>query len=371
MRMSPRLLLLAVTAAVGVHPSSTNAQSGVLVGVAAPSGYETLWIVRDAARPVHATIPGLLIPRADGWWRMGTAPICSTEGPEGQAMDVLWRARADSTPVISEICHEIPRGELPLPIYAEDSVARDSLAKEFVRCSWGRIEIKFVSPEYLAVGESSGQTEECEPRGGRWYQSYYVSRFNGDSAFALSRFAETPVDSIGRLALSRAATELTKDEMCTRIVDGFNAKELLEVGAAWYPSREQGRWMPVLMEELGTGDCQLLPVVDVALAVALTGHDSLRPPWDVLAKQQKGLVDAFTSPRGDLVIARTGDSLFVHLGDAAKVGRRIGALPFTGRQIVMIQWATGRSVARWNQEIAAMMRRGLPGPKLVPPPKDP
>ena len=122
---------------------------------------------------------------------MGTVPICSTEGPEGQAMDVLWRARADSTPVISEICHEIPRGELPLPIYAEDSVARDALAKEFVRCSWGRIEIKFVSPEYLAVGESSGQTEECEPRGGRWYQSYYVSRFNGDSAFALSRFAET------------------------------------------------------------------------------------------------------------------------------------------------------------------------------------
>jgi hypothetical protein len=91
----------------------------------------------------------------------------------------------------------------------------------------------------------------------------------------------------------------------------------------------------------------------------------------VLAKQQKGLVDAFTSPRGDLVIARTGDSLFVHLASGAKVGRRIGALPFTGRQIVMIQWATGRSVARWNQEIAAMMRRGLPGPKLVPPPKDP
>jgi hypothetical protein len=129
--------------------------------------------------------------------------------------------------------------------------------------------------------------------------------------------------------------------------------------------------MPVLMEELGTGDCQLLPVVDVALGGALTGHDVLRPRWDVLAKQHKGLVDAFSSPRGDLVIARTADSLFVHLGDGAKVGRRIGAIPFTARQIVMIQWATGRNVARWNQEITAMIRRGLAGPKVVPSPNDP
>ena len=369
--MSRRVPLLVLFAFPGVGPSSALAQSGVLVGVATPSGYETLWIVRDAARPVHATIPDLLVPRADGWWRMGTVPICSTEGPEGQSMDVLWRARADSAPVISEICHEIPRGEMPFPIYAEDSVARDSLTKEFVRCSWSRIEIKFVSPEYLAVGERSGQTEECEPRGGRWYQSYYVSRFNGDSSLALSRFAETPVDSIGRVALSRAASELTRDEMCTRVVEGFNAKELLDVGAAWYPAREQGRWMPVLMEELGTGDCQLLPVVDVGLSGALTGHDSLPTPWGVLARQVRGLVDAFTSPRGDLVIARAGDSLFVHLGAGAKLGRRIGAIPFTEREIVMIQWTTGRNVARWDREIAAMIRRGLSGPQVVPPPKDP
>jgi hypothetical protein len=129
--------------------------------------------------------------------------------------------------------------------------------------------------------------------------------------------------------------------------------------------------MPVLMEELGTGDCQLLPVVDVALASTLTGHDVLRPSWIVLGRQVKGLADALTSPRGDLVIARAADSLFVHFGDGEKLGRRIGAIPFKEREIVMVQWATGRNVARWNQEIAAMLRRGLPAPQVVPPPKAP
>lgn len=358
-------------ALVALSAASAFGQSGVLIGVAKPDGYETLWIVRDASRPVRATLPDLLVPRADGWWRLGTAPICPTGGPDDQAMSVLWRVRADSAPVIAEICHELPRGELPLPIYADDSAARDSLSRELVRCSWSRIDIKFVSPDYLAIGERSGQTEECEPRGGRWYQSYYVSRFNGDSSLALPQFVATRIDSIGRSALAQEAKELAKDEMCTNIVEGFNPDELIELGTQWYPSRGRGRWRPVLVEQLGTGDCQLLPVVDVLLASTLTGHDSLRASWATLEKQAKGLDDAFASPRGDLVIARVGDSLLVYSGAGDRLGRRIGAIPFDQREIVMIQWATGRNVARWNDEIAAMTRRGLPGPQVVSPSKEP
>lgn len=361
-----RALLLSAFCASGAL-----AQSGVLVGVSSPAGYETLWIVRDASRPLRATITELLVPRADGWWRLGTAAICPTGGPESESMDVLWRARADSTPIISEICHELPRGELPLPIYVEDSAAADSARKELVRCSWSRIEIKFVSPDYLAVGERSGQTEECEPRGGRWYQSYYVSRFNGDSSLALTQVASARVDSVGRLALASDARVLAKDEVCANIVNGFDPRELIEVGAAWYPSRVGGRWLPVLVEQLGTGECQLQPVVDVPLNTTFTGHDVLRPSWTALTKQVKGAHDAFSSPGGDLVIVRTADSLFVYAAGGGKLGRRIGAVPFSGREIVMLQWATGRNVARWEREIATMMRTGLPSPKVLPPPKDP
>lgn len=347
------------------------AQSGVLIGASSPAGYETLWIVRDASRPLQATIPELLVPRGDGWWRLGTVPICSTGGSEPQSMDVLWRAPADSTPVISEICHELPRGELPLPVYAEDSATADSARKELIRCSWSKIEIKFVSPEYVAVGERSGQTEECEPRGGRWYQSYYVSRFNGDSSLSLAEIALSRVDSIGRAALAAAAKELAKDDVCTNIVQGFNASELPEIGAQWFPTRSVGRWIPVLVEELGAGECQLLPGVDVALSRAFTGHDVLRPSWSALSRQVKGITDALTSPSGDLVVVRASDSLFIYLGGRERLGRRVGAVPFSGREIVMLQWVTGRNVARWNREIAAMVRNNLPAPNVVPPPKDP
>jgi hypothetical protein len=131
-----------------------------------------------------------------------------------------------------------------------------------------------------------------------------------------------------------------------------------------------GRWRPVLIEQLGTGDCQLLPVLDVALATTLTGHDALQPSWTALGKQFKGLEDAFASPRGDLVIVQSRDSLHVHLAGGDRLGKRIGTIPFAQREIVMLQWATGRNVTRWNGEIAAMMRRGLAGPKVVSPPKE-
>ena len=150
--MAHRTRILALTALSVLSPLGVDAQSGVLIGVAKPGGYETLWIVRDPARSVHATIPALLVPRADGWWRVGTVPICSTEEVEGQAMDVLWRTRADSTPVIAEICHEVAASDLPYArATAEDTAGADSL-QTMVRCSWSHISIKFVSAEYMAVG---------------------------------------------------------------------------------------------------------------------------------------------------------------------------------------------------------------------------
>jgi hypothetical protein len=374
MLMTPRVLrfaLSALSALSAFNAPSALAQSGVLIGVAKPVGYETIWIVRDSLRPIRATIPDLLVPRADGWWRVGTVPICSTGGPKSQSMDVLWRARSDSIPVVSEICHEVPRGELPILVNSADSVVADSLKREPVRCSWSKIRVKFVSPEHIAVGETSGQTEECEPRGGAWYQTYYVSRFHGDSLLALGQFAGPRLDSLGRLSLAQAASALVKDEVCTTLVEDLVPPEAFGVGDQWYPSRLQGQWMPVLFNQIATGDCQLLPLVDVRLASALTGHDSLRPAWSVLAERVKGLQDALASPAGDLVIVRATDSLFVHVAAREQLGRRLAVVPFREHQIVMIQWATGSHVARWNQDIMAMVRRGVDSPKVVAPPKDP
>jgi hypothetical protein len=371
MVMTHRLALRALTlsALSAFSALSVPAQSGVLVGVSKLVGHETLWIVGDSTRPIRATIPDLLVPRPDGWWRVGTTPICLTGVIEGQGMEILWRAPADSSPVISEFCHEVRRGDLPVPISAIDSVMKDSLSRELIRCSWSSVRVRFVSAEHIAVGEKSGQTHECEPGGGRWYQSYYVSRFNGDSSLALAQFAGAGADSLSRAALTRAAQDLARGGVCTKAAESFDPRDLADVG--WYPSRATGRWIPILFTQLRPPECQLTATVDVGLSNALIGYDSLRQPSNVMVRGVKGLLDAFSSPRGDLVIARVPDSLIVFVGAGDQLGGRLGAVPFVEREIVMIQWATGRDVVRWNEEIVAMLRRGLPGPKVVPPAKGP
>ena len=93
----------------------------------------------------------------------------------------------------------------------------------------------------LAVGETSGMTEECEPRGGRWYQTYYVSLFNGDSLLSLAQFAGPRVDSLARVALGRAVHELARDEVCVTVAEGFDPNDLVDIGSQWYPTRAGGR----------------------------------------------------------------------------------------------------------------------------------
>jgi hypothetical protein len=374
---------IGLTLALGALAASTaRAQSGVLIGSSAPppshfdsasgaSRHQTLWIVRDAARPIRATIPDLLVPRADGWWRVGTVSICATGGPAGEDVDVLWRVPVDSIPVVTELCSEATRGDRGLPIYADDSATADSAKREVVRCSWSDIEVRFVSPAHMAVGETTGQTEDCEPRGGRWYQSYYTSRFHGDSSVALTELAGPRADTLGRLALSRAARELSREELCSNMVSGFEAGDLIDVGDAWYPSRDRGRWVPMLFEQVGTGDCRLHATIDAILPRTFTGHDALRPAWSAVAERVPGLRDAFSSPSGDLLIAQARDSLFVYLANGRDLGRRVAAIRFSEREIVMIQWATGQHVARWSEEIAAMVRRGWQEPKVVSPANDP
>jgi hypothetical protein len=92
------------------------------------------------------------------------------------------------------------------------------------------------------------------------------------------------------------------------------------------------------------------------------------PSWAEIRRAHPAATDAFSSPSRDLVFVRVGDSLQIHAVSNGKVGPRTGAVNVGVRDVLMIQWATGSHVARWDAEIAAMLSRGLRAPHVIPAP---
>jgi len=65
-------------------------------------------------------------------------------------------------------------------------------------------------------------------------------------------------------------------------------------------------------------------------------------------------VDAMASPAGDLVIVLTADSLFAYSSNGSTLGARLLAVPFRRERVVLVEWALGKSVARWDKEVARL-----------------
>jgi hypothetical protein len=73
-----RLLVVIASIAFIAWPHASNAQtSGLLLGVKVDSTYQTFWIApaRERLR-LAAHMPGLIVPRADGFWRIDVVGTC-------------------------------------------------------------------------------------------------------------------------------------------------------------------------------------------------------------------------------------------------------------------------------------------------------
>jgi hypothetical protein len=66
--------------------------------------------------------------------------------------------------------------------------------------------------------------------------------------------------------------------------------------------------------------------------------------------------DAFSSPSGDVVAVVEGETLRVLTPSGGKLGSPVISIPLEG-EVVMIEWATGRFVAQWSAQLAALVAK--------------
>jgi hypothetical protein len=88
---------------------------------------------------------------------------------------------------------------------------------------------------------------------------------------------------------------------------------------------------------------------------SLVGHDLLSPSFASIKAVLPDVKDAVSSPRGDLLVALTSDSLFVFNVEQGRLSKPVLRLPISGR-IVMAQWAIDRFVPLWSAHLTPLLR---------------
>jgi hypothetical protein len=364
--MPLRTLALLFAALTVVRASTALGQAGVLIGLspgrtsAEPEaqfvGYETLWVRIDSAGLPTRTVPELLVPRRSGWWRAGVAVGCSGQsGDESSITEVLWtRPAADTSDVLApEYCADST--ETPKADSAESEVIYRSYGSR--HCVTQRYDITFLAPNHIAVRNHSGQTEACEPRGGRSTSNAAVMHLGSDSTALMTEL-------LGPGAYRLVASAVRSSEESK----SCESRDDAEPGAGLYITRRAGRWRAVAFFRGWMMSCEVETEVKATVLRSATGPDVLRPSWPEIRRAYPSATDAFSSPDGDRVFVRVGDSLHVHGASNGKVGARLGFINVGERSVVMVQWATGGHVSRWDREIAEMLRRGLRAPRVIPAP---
>jgi hypothetical protein len=352
--------LLFATVANGQH-------SGALIGtvvtraqaeqnpdsVAAPT-YQTLWMGADSSGKfrVLATIPGLVVPRRDGFWHVGVKQVCefqpSESGGNESIEQVIWAAAIGKA---GEVEQERPC----TPHKPDDYASPDGRTKDdknkISQCGYTFTDIEFLSTVLISQRQYSSQSEDCDARGGHYDETYSVRRF--DSKEPLS-FRELLGPQAGT-AYTRAIPKTARDE------NGEDCgAPISTTDNEWRIGRNDGRWAPFVHQSLGNFGCSVDALVRFRLPAADTGETSVISDWKAFQLKEPGLHDGFLGPSADLAILVTKEAIKVYEVLGNTPGTLLLTLP--AQEIVMVRWATGSHVADWTAQLDKISKEPQPQP---------
>ncbi len=325
-------------------PGLLAARSGLLLGL---SGY-TYWIVRDGDNVrVNGPVQRMLVQRSSGWWEAGIAgpPLApedqatAPEKPASSALEIPWA---------------VPAGAKH-PEYAPQNpevAGQPHETSSFV--------IDWLGDDYASIHATSSNTsadnqvQSSDVRYVVTLDSLNARKQNAE-AVKLLDIADPAGKGAMNLAIAveqvRCAAEPSPDQKCAPSAEP----------TSWSVKREKGRWRLERPEEGHDGNSYRAFDIPLDPPEKLVGDNDLGIDWDAVQDAAPDAIDAFTSPRQDLVIVVTPSRLVVfqmHLGKIAKrlLTRPIGSV--SPVRVVTAQWAVGAIVERWNKALAPMFEEG-------------
>lgn len=354
-------------------------QSGVLIGVLVDSmssdspetfdqiqapKYRTLWVAPDSEAKLGllASISDLIVPRKDGFWHVGVKQVCEfsheptdEDGGNESIAQSVWRAPVAEPGMVpvSRPCTAHDPSDYAPP-YGRTEIEKNKISQ----CGYQLTQILYASPAIISLRTYSGQSGDCEARGGRYNVDFSVIGYESNVNLAVSQV-------LGEAARAAYLKALPQEAVAD---DGDRCAEPNEEDTGWRINRAAGRWTIFAHQDLGYFGCSVDALVPFRLPSSVTGDPSPSLDWKLLKSKVKSFQDAFLSPDKDLLLVQTQTELqFYEYGEDGP-GKLLLTLP--AYPIVMVQWSAGNHVQDWTQQLQSMVAHPLPEPQIQLPPSN-
>ncbi len=340
------LLAMAIGTAglVSIVSSQASVTSGLLFGYNEAGAYKTLWVApQNGKLSLIRQGKDVLVPRESGWWRVGSSSI-SAKGFDNQ---VTTKQFIFASPASSPSRGTPPKLD---PECYEDETTN----------------LFFVHEQYLSVENSGGGY--CKGAAHPWAASTLQVRYI-DLVQKSGGTSNITSPEPNFVELTDAINEAAQDKFY-KAGDAFYAglsKEQQDTfekspnATNWTLIRKSGQW--VIRGRLGysyeavRSACCIDFDTGVIPTASLVGHDTLAVPWKTLQSQNKNIIDAFSSPKKDVLFTLEKKQLTAYALQNGKVGAVLLKVPFKNNVApVMIEWANAGSVTRWTGDIGKFLK---------------
>jgi len=217
------------------------------------------------------------------------------------------------------------------------------------------VDLTFASPTLFAAREQTGSSDKCEPRGWEWQDLDWAESYERGDRLAFGTLGLGAAAAY-RDAITHALNVGSEDRPAPPQNDACRAEPADDSG--WVVVRANAAWVAHAFQQQGNALCQLEAPVAWPLPASVVGYTEPPLDWQAVTAAVPGAQEAFASPRRDLVLITLATAFRVYALTGGKPGTVLLELPrpktATQDQIVMVQWALGRSVAAWTQAFAGL-----------------
>ena len=368
------------------------AQSGLLLGLkgmdaASPPfepsfTYRTIFIRSEGNTITVLDAPDLLVPRANGFWRVGGMRTCTPllDEEDGYVAvnlaDELWAVPVEKAPTVStaETCADARREATKAARRVQDSLPAGERLSIFVNpnasCEYDSATITFVNPSVVATGMRVNYDCGMHPDAimhssvaslDDWYPWPHEE---GPPSIAFS----SVVPDGGRQLFDNAAKE--SGVHWSTAAEGPACPFESSPDTEWLIYHDQGRWVPqgyVATHRL-CGYGNQFPL-RAELPASLVGANRMAIPFPALKEEIPDLVDAVSSPDGQLLVVLTAEAGRIYRPHDGQIGPPLASFHLAryGKEVVMTEWSYGGHTARWENEVRQIRKRGLPRPAAMQP----